>query len=112
MGDGAWLGSPNITDDNNGQNATWSNYTFVVPGPSSSSHTVKLINGTADDEYVSNFLLYGSFVMLQSNEGFTSLWYASPTGVEGIYAIGWNASDTAASDDKVTVTLKSTPPSN
>lgn len=50
--------------------------------------------------------------MLQSNEGFTSLWYASPTEVEGIYAIGWNASDAAGSDDKVTVTLKSTPPSN
>ncbi|WZH42214.1 hypothetical protein QYS62_003204 [Fusarium acuminatum] len=110
VGNGKWLGSPNTTDENSARNATWSNYTFAVPGPSSSSHTVKLTNSTSDDGYVSNFLLYGSFVMLQSDDGFTSLWYASKTEVDDIYTIGWNAS--AASDDKVPVTLKSTPPSN
>ncbi|KAI6756008.1 hypothetical protein HG530_011744 [Fusarium avenaceum] len=108
VGNDKWLGSPNKTDETSGHNATWSNYTFSVPGPSSSSHTVKLSNSTSDG-YVSNFLLYGSFVMLQSDTGFTSLWYASKTDDNDIYSIGWNAS---ASDDKVPVTLKTTPPSN
>ncbi|CAJ0555432.1 Ff.00g054970.m01.CDS01 [Fusarium sp. VM40] len=108
VGTDKWLGSPNKTDETSGHNATWSNYTFAVPGPSSSSHTVKLTNSTSDG-YVSNFLLYGSFVMLQSDTGFTSLWYASKTDDKDIYTIGWNAT---ASDDKVPVTLKSTPPSN
>ncbi|KAM0339006.1 hypothetical protein ACHAPU_011107 [Fusarium lateritium] len=109
--DGAWLGSPNKTNPNSGRNATWSNYTFAVPGPSSSSHTVKLVNGTADDDYVSDLLFYGSFVLLQSSSGFTSLWYAATTDDEGVYNIGWNATAIGTSDDKVAVTLKSTPPS-
>jgi hypothetical protein len=101
-----------MTDDKNGRNATWSNYTLAVPGPSSSSHTVKLVNGTVDDGYISSFLFYGSFVMLESNGGFESLWYASPTEFQGVYSIGWNASDAGTSGDKLPVTLKSTPPSN
>jgi hypothetical protein len=55
---------------------------------------------------------YGTFVMVEENGQMTSLWYATPSDIDGIYVIGWNASDTGHSDDKVAITLKMTPPSN
>ncbi|KAF4957862.1 hypothetical protein FSARC_11158 [Fusarium sarcochroum] len=112
-GDNAWFGSPNTTGYASGRDPTWSNYTFAVPGPSSSSHSVKLINDTTDtDDYVSNLVFYGTFVMVEENGELTSLWYGTPSGTDGVYSIGWNASDAGSSDDKVVVTLKRTPPSN
>ncbi|KAF5026828.1 hypothetical protein F66182_1112 [Fusarium sp. NRRL 66182] len=113
MGENTWFGSPNTTGYANGRHPTWSNYTFVVPGPSSSSHSVKLINDTSDtDTFVSKLVFYGSFVMVEENKGFTSLWYGTPSGSDGVYSIGWNASDAGKSDDKIAITLKKTPPSN
>ncbi|KAH7259249.1 uncharacterized protein BKA55DRAFT_724190 [Fusarium redolens] len=112
-GDDAWHASPNTTGFAKGRDPTWSNYTFAVPGPSSSSHSVKLINSTADaDNYVSDLMFYGTFVMVEENGQMASLWYATPSEIEGVYAIGWNASDAGQSDDKVVITLKRTPPSN
>ncbi|KAJ4246333.1 hypothetical protein NW762_013684 [Fusarium torreyae] len=112
-GDDAWKGSPNTTGYASGRDPTWSNYTFAVPGPSSSSHSVKLINDTTDtDGFVSNLVFYGSFVMVEEDGEFKSLWYGTPSGTDGVYSIGWNASDAGSSDDKIVVTLKRTPPSN
>lgn len=113
MGDDAWHASPNTTGYAKGREPSWSNYTFAVPGPSSSSHSVKLINSTTDTGgYVSDLTFYGTFVMVEENGQMASLWYATPSEIDGVYAIGWNASDAGHSDDKVVITLKRTPPSN
>ncbi|KAF4340282.1 hypothetical protein FBEOM_5793 [Fusarium beomiforme] len=113
VGDDAWNASPNTTGFAKGRDPSWSNRTFVVPGPSSSSHSVKLINSTSDTTgYVSALMLYGTFVMVQENGQMTSLWYATPSDTDGVYTIGWNASDVGHSDDKFVITLKQTPPSN
>ncbi|KAM5386094.1 hypothetical protein ACJA88_002244 [Fusarium oxysporum] len=113
VGDDAWNASPNTTGYAKGREPSWSNYTFAVPGPSSSSHSVKLINSTTDTGgYVSDLTFYGTFVMVEENGQMVSLWYATPSEIDGVYAIGWNASDAGQSDDKVAITLKRTPPSN
>ncbi|KAI1047157.1 hypothetical protein LB505_010081 [Fusarium chuoi] len=113
VGDDAWYASPNTTGYAKGRDPSWSNLTFAVPGPSSSSHSVKLINSTADtDGYVFDLMTYGTFVMVEENGQMTSLWYATPSEIDGVYVIGWNASDAGQSDDKVAITLKKTPPSN
>ncbi|KAM0233591.1 hypothetical protein ACHAP5_010352 [Fusarium lateritium] len=113
VGDNAWKGSPNTTGYASGRDPTWSNYTFAVPGPSSSAHSVKLINDTTNTgDFVTNLVFYGSFVMVEESGEFKSLWYGVPSGTDGVYSIGWNASDAGSSDDKVAITLKRTPPSN
>ncbi|KAF5556510.1 hypothetical protein FNAPI_5735 [Fusarium napiforme] len=113
IGDNAWYASPNTTGYAKGREPTWFNLTFGVPGPSSSSHSVKLLNSTANtDSYVTELMTYGTFVMVEENGQMTSLWYATPSDIDGVYVIGWNASDTGHSDDKVAITLKKTPPSN
>ncbi|KLO82492.1 uncharacterized protein FFB20_04163 [Fusarium fujikuroi] len=113
VGDDAWYASPNTTGYAKGRDPSWSNLTFAVPGPSSSSHSVKLINSTTDtDGYVFDLMTYGTFVMVEENGQMTSLWYATPSEIDGVYVIGWNASDAGQSDDKVAITLKKTPPSN
>ncbi|KAF5711740.1 hypothetical protein FGLOB1_4842 [Fusarium globosum] len=113
IGDDAWYASPNTTGYAKGRDPSWSNLTFAVPGPSSSSHSVKLINSTTDaDGYVFDLMTYGTFVMVEENGQMTSLWYAAPSEIDGVYVIGWNASDAGQSDDKVAITLKKTPPSN
>ncbi|KAF4438541.1 hypothetical protein FACUT_4816 [Fusarium acutatum] len=113
VGDDAWYASPNTTGYAKGRKPSWSYLTFAVPGPSSSSHSVKLLNSTADtDGYVSDLMFYGTFVMVEEDGQMTSLWYATPSEIDGIYVIGWNASDAGHSDDKVAITLKRTPPSN
>ncbi|KAF5973881.1 hypothetical protein FBULB1_8055 [Fusarium bulbicola] len=113
VGDDAWYASPNTTGYAEGREPSWSNLTFAVPGPSSSSHSVKLINSTADtDAYVSDLMFYGTFVMVEEDGQMTSLWYATPSETDGVYVIGWNSSDAGHSDNKVTITLKRTPPSN
>ncbi|KAF4500207.1 hypothetical protein FAGAP_3597 [Fusarium agapanthi] len=112
-GDDAWYASPNTTGYAKGREPSWSNLTFAVPGPSSSSHSVKLINSTADaDGYVSDLMFYGTFVMVKEDGQMASLWYATPSKIDGVYVIGWNASDAGHDDDKVTITMKRTPPSN
>ncbi|KAF9773081.1 hypothetical protein IL306_009124 [Fusarium sp. DS 682] len=88
-------------------------YTFVVPGPSSSSHSVRLVKSTSSaDGYVSDLMFYGTFVMVEENGEMASLWYATPSEIDGVYSIGWNATDAGHSDDKLVITLKKTPPSN
>ncbi|KAM5349263.1 hypothetical protein ACJ41O_005770 [Fusarium nematophilum] len=112
-GDSTWSGSPNTTGYASDQSPTWSNLTFAVPGPSSSSHNVTLVNGTADtSNLVTSFSLYGSFVFVDEDGTLVSLWYGTPSGVDGVYSLGWNASSDDASSDKVLITLKRTPPSN
>ncbi|KAF5549866.1 hypothetical protein FMEXI_4118 [Fusarium mexicanum] len=113
VGDDAWSASPNTTGYAEGREPSWSNLTFAVPGPSSSSHSVKLTNSTADtDAYVTDLMFYGTFVMVEEDGQMTSLWYATPSETDGVYVIGWNSSDAGLSDNKVTITLKRTPPSN
>ncbi|KAG5765606.1 hypothetical protein H9Q69_011182 [Fusarium xylarioides] len=113
IGDDAWYASPNTTGYAEGREPSWSNLTFAVPGPSSSSHSVKLLNSTADtDGYVSDLMTYGTFVVVEENGQMTSLWYATPSKIDGVYVIGWNSSYAGHSDDKVAITLKMTPPSN
>ncbi|KAF4996685.1 hypothetical protein FDECE_12337 [Fusarium decemcellulare] len=110
-GDDTWSGSPNTTGDASGQKPTWSNYTFAVPGPSSSSHNVTLVNGTADSSnLVTSFVFYGSFVMVDEDGELSSLWYGVPSGNDGVFSLGWNAS--GDSSEQIPITLKRTPPSN
>ncbi|KAF5560742.1 hypothetical protein FPHYL_6454 [Fusarium phyllophilum] len=113
IGDDVWYASPNTTGYAEGREPSWSNLTFAVPRPSSSSHSVKLFNSTADtDGYISDLMTYGTFVMVEENGQMTSLWYATPSKIDGVYVIGWNSSDAGHSDDRVAITLKMTPPSN
>ncbi|KAF4981515.1 hypothetical protein FZEAL_2700 [Fusarium zealandicum] len=111
-GDEMWAGNPNTTGDASGQKPTWSDRTFAVPGPSSSSHNVMLVNGTADShDIVTTFVFYGTFVLVDQDGKLTSLWYGVPSS-NGIYSLGWNASSDDASANRIPLTLKRTPPSN
>ncbi|RGP77973.1 hypothetical protein FLONG3_3930 [Fusarium longipes] len=110
--DGELKGSPNTTGYALNQHPTWSNKTIVVPGPSSSSHAVRMINDTADsNDYVSSFMLYGSFVMMEESGEMLSLWYGEESDIQGVYTVGWNATITGDSSGRVPLTLKKTAPS-
>ncbi|KAL4728695.1 hypothetical protein ACLX1H_003094 [Fusarium chlamydosporum] len=113
VGDGGWKGSPNTTGYAQYKHPNWFNKTLVVPGPSSSSRTVRMINDTVDtSDYVSSIMLYGSFVMIEEGGEMFSLWYGQLSDTEGVYTIGWNTSSAGESGGKVPLALKKTPPSS
>ena len=101
--------SPNTTS---GQKPGWSNFTFAVPGPSSTSHDVTLLKGNETGDFVTSFDRYGSFVMVYEDGEPLSHWYAVHSDVDGVYSLGWNASDIDTSEDKIVITLRSMPPSH
>ncbi|KAI9146804.1 hypothetical protein HJFPF1_13372 [Paramyrothecium foliicola] len=108
--DGIWYGFPNATTS--ASTPEWSNLTFSVPGPSSSSNEVRL-----DDESNSTssrvrdgFDFYGSVAFHKKSDGsMESVWSASPSDVDGLWSLLWNV--TGRAESVVPVTLKSTPPS-
>ncbi|CZS79348.1 unnamed protein product [Fusarium graminearum] len=113
LSDDGLIGSPNKTDLPGDRHPTWSNKSLVVPGPSSASKSVKMVNSTDDtSNYISTFMFYGTFFMAEESGSMLSLWYRQDTDIEGVYTVGWNASTSAKSDEVVPLTLKKTAPSN
>ncbi|KAI1079055.1 hypothetical protein F5B20DRAFT_191317 [Whalleya microplaca] len=109
--DDALLGSPNSTTDST-STPTWSNLTFLIPGPTSSSHDVGFTNSTpGSDMSASGFIFYGQFLLHQNTDGsLKSMWYALPTGTDRVWTLGWNSTGDDT-EGKVTLTLKATAPS-
>ncbi|KAK7440676.1 hypothetical protein Landi51_10477 [Colletotrichum acutatum] len=109
-----WLGAPNTTALNSTSPPTWSNLTFSIPAEGSSDHDVGFLssNSSSSDRQTSGFVFYGSFIFVEaSSGGMESLWYATPSSINGIYSLKWN--DTSdATEDKIVLTLKKTAPSN
>ncbi|CAJ2512546.1 Uu.00g055610.m01.CDS01 [Anthostomella pinea] len=103
-------GSPNVTDEET--TPSWSNVTFYVPGPASSSHTVGFTNSTPETNVsASGFIFYGQFALHENADGnLETLWYATPTEYDGVWSLDWNTTDDE-SEEAVLVTLKSTAPS-
>ncbi|KAH9995009.1 hypothetical protein F4779DRAFT_200642 [Xylariaceae sp. FL0662B] len=103
-------GSPNTTDDTSAP--TWSNLTFQIPGPTSSSHQVGFTNSTpGSDMSDSGFVFYGQFLLHNNTDGsLESLWYALPSDYDGVWALNWNSTGDDT-EGKVMLTLKATAPS-
>ncbi|TEA20254.1 hypothetical protein C8034_v003939 [Colletotrichum sidae] len=114
--DNVWTGAPNTTGfDANSTLPAWSNLTFSVPSTGSGDHAVGFTNSTAaSGRQTSGFILYGTFIFVESTAaggGMESLWYATPSSVDGVYSLKWNQTGDASAD-QITLTLKKTPPSN
>ncbi|WQF89433.1 hypothetical protein CDEST_14447 [Colletotrichum destructivum] len=112
--DNTWLGAPNTTALNTTTPPSWSNLTFSVPTDGSSDHDVGFVssNETSSDRQTSGFVFYGTFIFVESSTGgMESMWYATPSSVDGIYSLKWNESGDAT-EGKVVLTLKKTPPSS
>lgn len=112
--DNVWLGAPNTTALNTTSPPTWSNLTFSVPGTGSSEHNVGFLdsNSTSSDRQSSGFTFYGTFIFVESSTGgMESLWYATPSSIDGIYSLKWNETGDST-DEKIVLTLKKSPPSN
>ncbi|KAH0431451.1 hypothetical protein CcaCcLH18_07067 [Colletotrichum camelliae] len=108
-----WTGAPNTTALGNSTTPpTWSNLPFSIPSETSSSHEVGFSNSSATDRQTSGFTFYGSFIFVDSTSGggMESLWYATPSSVDGIYTLKWNQTGDDSAN-KITLTLKKTPPS-
>ncbi|GKT45886.1 uncharacterized protein ColSpa_06067 [Colletotrichum spaethianum] len=109
-----WLGAPNTTALNSTTPPDWSNLTFSVPADGASSHDVGFVNSTStsSDRRTSGFVFYGTFILVQSSSGgMESMWYATPSSIDGIYTLKWNETGDST-EDKIVLTLKKTPPSN
>ncbi|KAF9871959.1 hypothetical protein CkaCkLH20_10591 [Colletotrichum karsti] len=108
-----WVGAPNTTEFNNTSTLpNWSNLTFSIPSTTSSNHTVGFSNSSSTDRQSSGFMFYGSFIFVEATTGgMESLWYATPSSVDGVFNLKWNQTGDDSSN-KITLTLKKTPPSN
>ncbi|KAL0938061.1 uncharacterized protein CTRU02_207792 [Colletotrichum truncatum] len=108
-----WLGAPNTTEFGGNETIpTWSNLTFSVPSIGSSAHNVGFSNSSTSDRQTSGFIFYGTFIFVEATGGgMESLWYATPSSVDGVYSLKWNQTGDSTSD-KIVLTLKKTPPSN
>ncbi|KAK1574416.1 uncharacterized protein LY79DRAFT_639835 [Colletotrichum navitas] len=109
----AWQGAPNTTALNSTTTPTWSNVTFSIPTDGASDHSVGFLNSssTASDRQTSGFLTYGNVIFVSGESGnMVSMWYATPSSVEGIYSLKWNVTDDST-EDKIVLALKKTVPS-
>ncbi|GKT66436.1 hypothetical protein ColTof4_03927 [Colletotrichum tofieldiae] len=109
-----WVGAPNTTALNSTTPPSWSNLTFSVPAEGTSDHDVGFVssNSISSDRQTSGFMFYGTFIFVESSSGaMESLWYATPSSIDGIYSLKWNETGDS-STDKIILTLKKTPPSN
>ncbi|KAK1980439.1 hypothetical protein LZ30DRAFT_782754 [Colletotrichum cereale] len=112
--DNVWHGAPNTTALNSTATPSWSNLTFSIPAEGASDHGVGLVgpDSTTPDRQTNGFTFYGSVVIVEGGSGSVeSMWYATPSSIDGIYSLKWNATGDAA-DDKIILALKKTPPSN
>ena len=106
--DGALVGNQNVTSDD----ASWSDATFYVPSPTSSSHEIGFItsNSTAgDDVSTSGFTFYGGVCLHLQDDALSTLWYASPTDTDGVWALKWNETGDTT-EGIVSVSLKTKAP--
>ncbi|KAI2470211.1 hypothetical protein F4781DRAFT_186475 [Annulohypoxylon bovei var. microspora] len=108
--DNSLLGSPNTTTGDT--TPTWSNLTFNVPDTTSSSHQVAFSNSTnsTTGRSSSGFTFYGQFLLHNTDGSLKSMWYALPSGQDGIWTLNWNSTGDDT-DGQVIVTLKATAPS-
>ncbi|UQC89041.1 uncharacterized protein CLUP02_14569 [Colletotrichum lupini] len=110
-----WIGAPNTTALNSTSPPSWSNLTFSIPAEGSSDHDVGFLssNSSSSDRQTSGFVFYGSFIFVESSSGgMESLWYATPSSINGIYSLKWNDTSDTTTEDKIVLTLKKTAPSN
>jgi hypothetical protein len=88
--------------------------TFAIPAPASSSHEVAFIdsrNSTANVQ-TTGFTQFGAFIFVDNNAtGVESLWYALPSGTDGVWTLNWNDA-TDKRTDKVVLTLRDIKPTN
>lgn len=107
-----WTAQPNTTTDS--KQPPWSNLTFAIPAPASSSHEVAFIdsrNSTANVQ-TTGFTQFGAFIFVDNNAtGVESLWYALPSGTDGVWTLNWNDA-TDKRTDKVVLTLRDIKPTN
>ncbi|KAF7554167.1 hypothetical protein G7Z17_g3115 [Cylindrodendrum hubeiense] len=112
---GVWVGTPNKTDLADSSDPTWSDLKLYVPAASATTHTVGLVNATTAKTtslQTSGFDFYGTFVYVTgATGGMDMLWYAVPSGTDGVYALRWNTTGDDT-DGSIPITLKSSPPSN
>ncbi|EFQ29623.1 hypothetical protein CGRA01v4_14908 [Colletotrichum graminicola] len=109
----AWQGAPNTTALNYTAAPNWSNLTFSIPTDDASDHSVAFLgsNSTASGRRTSGFLTYGNVIFVSGGSGnMESMWYATPSSVDGIYSLKWNATGDS-SEDKIILALKKTIPS-
>ncbi|KAI8626526.1 hypothetical protein F5Y19DRAFT_478390 [Xylariaceae sp. FL1651] len=108
--DNSLLGSPDMASARG--SPSWSNKAFFVPSSTASSHRVGFTNTTSStDTSTSGFIFYGPTALHQgSADTLQSLWYVVPTQFRRVWALEWNATDDR-SEDKVSITLRSIPPS-
>jgi hypothetical protein len=111
IGDDSTLsGSPNTTASTG--TPSWSNVTFFIPSTTSSSHDIGFANSTTSGEVSTTGFLFYSQVVLHSDDGeMATLWYATPTDIDGVWSLKWNATDDDSTDN-VLVNLKATAPTS
>ncbi|KAK3368779.1 hypothetical protein B0H63DRAFT_515300 [Podospora didyma] len=112
---GAFSAAPNTTApvfNNATETPPFSNATFFVPGEGSSSHQVGFSSDiTSTDIITTGWTFYGHIALLEAAGGsLISLFWAVPSGTEGVWNLTWNETD--ASSGAIPVTLKDTPPPN
>lgn len=98
-----WLANPKVGGD------AFTNVTYYVPNPSGPTGFVTS-NTTATDIITSGFTFYGTLAMLKLDSKLYTLWYAVPTGIDGVWSVGWNA--TSDQTDAELLTVKAVNPPN
>ncbi|KAF6787310.1 hypothetical protein CSOJ01_15255 [Colletotrichum sojae] len=111
-----WTGAPNTTDlGSNSTLPSWSNVTFSIPSAGSGDHSVGFLSSnssSSSDRQTSGFIFYGTFIFVEGGStGMESMWYATPSSVDGVYNLRWNETGDAT-ETKIPLTLKKTPPSS
>ncbi|GAP86964.1 putative cytochrome p450 protein [Rosellinia necatrix] len=93
---------------------SWSDKAFFVPTSTSPSHRVGFRSRESEpdtDTDTSGFVFYGATALhLSADNTLHGLWYAVPTFSSKIWALRWNATGDTSADDRVSVTLRNTPP--
>jgi hypothetical protein len=109
-GGAAFSAAPNTTARTT--SPPFNNATFFVPAAGSSAHQVGFTNATSlSDVVTEGWTFFGHVALLADNDGsMVSLFWAVPSGTDGVWTLTWNETETG--NGGIPVTLKDTPPPN
>lgn len=88
-----WIANPLTVDT-----ASWSKSIFYIPdgsGPVGFYTEGGDSNVSQSDIITSGFDFYGSNAMVNINNIYYTAWYAASTATDGLWSVGWNATNPA-----------------
>lgn len=92
----------------------WNSSLFYVPSPAGPTGFYKegISNVSSSDIITSGFTFYGNTAMLKLDGQLYTDWYAVQTTTDGLWSVGWNATDAVDTSRTELISVRKVNPPN